>query len=175
VLGDVADDPLPTTLYLDAQLALVDNMLHYFDRTSMAHSLEVRVPFLDHRVVEYCARIPANLKVRRLNTKHVLKHAARGIVPDRVIDKRKVGFFRGSAGSWLGAQLDAAIPAYLLRPNPRYAEMLDRGQVAALVQAQRTGKGNTQLLLGILMLEVWLSSTLPRALGRTPEPVDLAA
>ena len=92
-----------------------------------------------------------------------------------MIDKRKLGFFRGSAGSWLRAQLDAAIPAYLLRTNPRYAEMLDTGQVAALVEAQRSGKGSPQLLLGILMLEVWLSSTLPRALGRTPEPVDLAA
>ena len=49
------DDPLAGALYLDAQLGLVDDMLHYFDRVSMAHSLEVRVPFLDHHVVEYCA------------------------------------------------------------------------------------------------------------------------
>ena len=68
-LGDLADAPLPATLYIDAQLALVDDMLHYFDRASMAHSLEVRVPFLDHQVVEYCAGIPAELKVRRLTTK----------------------------------------------------------------------------------------------------------
>ncbi len=54
-----ADDPLPATLYLDGQLALVDDMLHYFDRASMAHSLEVRVPFLDHQLVEFCATIPA--------------------------------------------------------------------------------------------------------------------
>ena len=54
-LGDVPDDPLPAMLYLDGRLALVDDMVHYFDRASMAHSLEVRVPFLDHRVVEFCA------------------------------------------------------------------------------------------------------------------------
>ena len=69
------DDPLPAALYLDGQLGLVDDMLHYFDRASMAHSLEVRVPFLDHHLVELCATIPAQLKVRRLDTKHVLKHA----------------------------------------------------------------------------------------------------
>jgi asparagine synthase (glutamine-hydrolysing) len=47
-VADAPEDPLPGALYLDAQLGLVDDMLHYFDRTSMAHSLEVRVPFLDH-------------------------------------------------------------------------------------------------------------------------------
>jgi len=81
--GGLHGDPLAETLYLDAQLALVDDMLHYFDRTSMAHSLEVRVPFLDHEVVEFCATIPTRLKVRRLNTKHILKESARGIVPDQ--------------------------------------------------------------------------------------------
>ena len=100
----VADDPLPATLYLDGQLGLVDDMLHYFDRASMAHSLEVRVPFLDHHVVELCATIPARLKVRRLDTKHVLKHAARGLVPDRIIDKPKVGFFNAAVDGWFRAQ-----------------------------------------------------------------------
>src|SRR5207253_7693861 len=86
-LDGVRDDPLSTTLYLDGQLALVDLMLHYFDRTSMAHSLEVRVPFLDHELVELAARIPPSLKVRRGTTKALLRHAARGLVPDRIIDK----------------------------------------------------------------------------------------
>ena len=75
------DEPLAATLYLDAQLGLADDMLHYFDRTSMAHSLEVRVPFLDHHVVEYCARIPADLKVRRLQTKYLLKQRRCGHRP----------------------------------------------------------------------------------------------
>ena len=54
-LGDVEEDPLSATLHIDGQLALVDDMLHYFDRASMADSLEVRVPFLDHELVEYAA------------------------------------------------------------------------------------------------------------------------
>jgi asparagine synthase (glutamine-hydrolysing) len=168
-LDGVVDDPLPVTLFLDAQLALPDDMLHYFDRASMAHSLEVRVPFLDHRVVEYCARIPGGLKVRRLETKHVLKRAARGLLPAEIVDKRKIGFFRGATDAWLRAQLNGWLGEVLLQPEPAYADLLDRRAVERLVTEQRAGRrGNVQLLLSIVMLEVWLASFLPRALRPAP-------
>jgi asparagine synthase (glutamine-hydrolysing) len=165
-LGRVADDPLPATLYLDGQLGLVDDMLHYFDRASMAHSLEVRVPFLDHHVVEYCATIPSRYKVRRLDTKHVLKRAVRGLVPDRIIDKPKIGFFNSAVDDWFRAQTSGAISDYLLSPDPRYAEIIDRREVERLVKGHAAGTdtGNGYALLSILMLEVWLSSYLPRSL-----------
>jgi asparagine synthase (glutamine-hydrolysing) len=171
-LGDVADNPLPATLYLDGQLGLVDDMLHYFDRASMAYSLEVRVPFLDHKFVEYCATIPARHKVHRLNTKHVLKHVARGLIPDRIIDKPKVGFFNAAVEGWFRAQTRGAISDYLLAPNPRYADLIDRHQVEQLVRshADGTDTGNAYTLLSLLMLEVWLSSYLPRALGAAARP-----
>jgi asparagine synthase (glutamine-hydrolysing) len=161
-------DALGVTLQADAQLALVDDMLHYFDRTSMAHSLEVRVPFLDHRVVEYCARIPSDQKVRRLTTKVVLKEAARGLLPERIVDKRKIGFFRGATSSWLQRQADRSLADYLLDPAPAYAEVLDRRAVERLVLDRRDDRGQRDqyLLLAILMLEVWLSTYLPRALAR---------
>jgi asparagine synthase (glutamine-hydrolysing) len=173
-LNGTPDDPLATTLHIDGQLALVDDMLHYFDRASMAHSLEVRVPFLDHEVVEYCARIPGDLKVRRLQTKYVLKQAATGIVPDRIVHKRKLGFLRGSSEAWLQAQLRDAARDYLLVENPRYAEFLDRGFVERLLVSHRDGEdtGNVHLLIAILMLELWLQTYLPRALAvREPAPV----
>jgi asparagine synthase (glutamine-hydrolysing) len=176
-LDGVPDDPLPATLYIDAQLALVDDMLHYFDRASMAHSLEVRVPFLDHHLVEYCATMPASLKVRRLTTKYVLKHAARGLIPDRVIDKPKIGFFAASVDRWFAAQTRGVIADYLLAPAPRYAEFLDRRVVAELVERHADGRDRTHshLLLSILMLEVWLASYLPRARGaESPAPVALS-
>jgi asparagine synthase (glutamine-hydrolysing) len=179
-LGSVGDDPLPATLYLDGQLGLVDDMLHYFDRASMAHSLEVRVPFLDHRVVEFCATIPARHKVRRLNTKHVLKHVARGLIPDRIIDKPKVGFFNAAVEGWFRAQTKGAISDYLLGPNPRYAELIDQRRVERLVRehADGTATGNSYALLSVLMLEVWLSSYLPRATtsaARPDRPAPVAA
>jgi asparagine synthase (glutamine-hydrolysing) len=165
-------DPLSETLYLDAQLALVDDMLQYFDRASMAHSLEVRVPFLDHEFVEFCATIPSSLKVRGTTTKYLLKEASRGILPERVIDKRKAGFFRGAVGSWFSAQAGRAIDQYLLDPDARYAEFLDADEVKRMIATHRTtGDADLgHLLLAILMLEVWLATYLPRAVA-TPAPL----
>jgi asparagine synthase (glutamine-hydrolysing) len=158
-------DPLASMLYLDGQLAMVDDMLHYFDRNSMAHSLEVRVPFLDHELVEYCARVPSNLKVRRLNRKYLLKRAARGVIPDRIIDKRKLGFFRRASSAWLDAQLPRAVDAFLLGVTPRCSEFLDRDALERLFAGHRSGTEHehVHLLISILMLEIWLSTYLPRA------------
>jgi asparagine synthase (glutamine-hydrolysing) len=163
----LADDPLPASMYLDGRLALPDALLHYFDHMSMAHSLEVRVPFLDHHVVELCAKIPSDVKVRRLTTKHILKEAARGLVPDQVIDKRKVGFFRHAADGWIRAQLTRAAPHYLLNTPLASAEFLNQASVLELVDQHRRGRSpHSELLLAVLMLEVWLTSYLPRALER---------
>ena len=176
-IGGALHGPLSETLYLDAQLALVDDMLHYFDRTSMAHSLEVRVPFLDHEVVEFCATIPDAYKVRRLTTKYVLKRAAAGLVPEAVIAKRKVGFFHRTVGEWFERQMGGAVADYLLDPSPRYAEIIDPSEVAKMVAEQRAGRGagNEQVLLGVLMLEIWLRSYLPRALDTVPAGLPQAA
>jgi asparagine synthase (glutamine-hydrolysing) len=176
ITDELTAPTLPSALYLDTRLSLVDDMLHYFDRASMARSLEVRVPFLDHRVVEYCATIPNDLKVRRLTTKYILKRAARGLVPDRIIDKRKIGFFNQSIGAWIGGQIDGAVADYLLAPEPRYAELLDRSGVEALVRAHGSGRAtraDAEAVLTILMLEVWLSSFLPRAVPVRTERRDV--
>ena len=177
-LDGISADPLSETLFLDAQLALPDDMLHYFDRMSMAHSLEVRVPFLDHVVVEYCARIPSDMKVRRLEGKYLLKQIASGLIPKRVIEKPKVAFFRDSVDSWFDQQASGALSDWLLGSSPRYADFLDTAAVERLARLhlEGTSRRHGQLLLSILMLEVWLASYLPRALSgvskeRRPVPV----
>jgi asparagine synthase (glutamine-hydrolysing) len=159
--------PLEAALFLDGQLALVDDMLHYFDRASMAHSLEVRVPFLDHEVVELCATIPAGLKVRRLTTKYLLRRVARGIVPDDVISRPKVSFFHRNLEQWFRGQMGTSARDYLTDPSPRYAEFLDRHAVSGLADDYFSGRAPRQghFLLAVLMLEVWLSTFLPRATG----------
>jgi asparagine synthase (glutamine-hydrolysing) len=162
--GAAKATPLAALLHLDAQLGLVDDMLHYFDRASMAHSLEVRVPFLDHRLVETCARMPDAVKVRGRETKHVLRVAAKGLVPDFVLDKPKQGFFRASTRAWLAAGDSAVVDRVLLAPDARYAEILDRSMIEQQISDWHAGAGDrSQFLLAMVMLEVWLSTYLGRA------------
>jgi asparagine synthase (glutamine-hydrolysing) len=162
--GAPAGAPLESALYLDARLGLVDDMLTYFDRASMACSLEVRVPFLDHELVELSARIPAEHKVRRLRGKHVLRVAARKQVPDFVLAKRKRGFFNESIGSWVTAGDEALVNRLLLAPDPAYASVVPRSAVERVVREWRGGRaGNAKLLLALVMLELWLTEYLPRA------------
>jgi asparagine synthase (glutamine-hydrolysing) len=174
--GAESADPLAAALAIDAQMALPDDMLHYFDRASMAHSLEVRVPFLDHPLVEKAASIPTNLKLHGRTTKYVLREAARGIVPDRIIDKPKIGFFNASVSAWISTTLERDLDL-LLPAGPDYAEHLNREGVEQLVSAQRRAPTarRAQLLLSILLLEVWLVSYLPRALGNRASSFDRAA
>jgi asparagine synthase (glutamine-hydrolysing) len=113
-------------LYLDLKGYLGEGVLAKVDRASMACSLEVRVPFLDHRVVELAARLPMRLKLRRLTTKYVLKRALSGVLPRDILERPKKGFgiplgrwFRGELAPMLR---DACAPdvirrAGLFRPD----------------------------------------------------------
>jgi len=84
--------PLNWMSYLDLRLRLPELLLARIDRMSMGVSLEVRVPFLDHRFVELALSIPAEAKTRGGELKHVLKRAVRGVIPDELIDRPKQGF-----------------------------------------------------------------------------------
>ena len=166
--------PVEGALYLDAKLGLVDDMLTYFDRASMACSLEVRVPFLDHEFVELCATIPTDVKVRRLQGKHVLRRAAKGLVPDFVLERKKRGFFNEQVGTWLSG--GGIVERLLLAPDPAYARVVDRAVVERAVTEFRAGHGgHAPLLLSLIMLELWLGETLPRAFAVAGEPERAAA
>jgi len=79
-------------MYLDSQVYLPEGILTKVDRMTMAHSLEVRGPFLDHRLHEFCARMPAHLKMRGRQRKVLLKEILRGKVPPQILSKKKMGF-----------------------------------------------------------------------------------
>jgi asparagine synthase (glutamine-hydrolysing) len=84
---------LKTRLYADLMLGHLQELLRYTDRNSMAHSREVRLPFLDHRLVEFCLRLPERFLYRNGTSKWILRESLRGIVPAAILDRRdKVGF-----------------------------------------------------------------------------------
>ena len=167
--------PLEAALFLDAKLGLVDDMLTYFDRASMACSLEVRVPFLDHELVELCARVPSSVKVHRLQGKHVLRRAAQGLVPDFVLDKRKRGFFNESVPAWLSGDGGATVERLLGAEEPAYAALVDPQVVRRAVAEFRGGQRHATLLLALVMLELWLTEYLPRAFEAAGTPERAAA
>ena len=128
-------------------------------------SLEVRVPFLDHQVVELCAAMPADLKVRRLETKHVLRQAARGLVPDRIIDKPKIGFFnvRSTVGSARRRGARSATTSSARTRATRRCSIAARSSGSSAPGRRATRA--TRTLLSVLMLEVWLATYLPARSG----------
>src|SRR5439155_7972850 len=91
---EASDAPnfLEATVHTDVQLYLPDDLLVKMDIASMAHSLEVRSPFLDHKVVEFAASLPASLKLRRLTQKYLLKKIMTGILPEGILHRKKMGF-----------------------------------------------------------------------------------
>lgn len=92
-LREVSDaDPLNRALYAELKLYLPGNLLTLTDRMSMAHSLEVRVPFLDHEVLEFASQIPPDYKLYRMDRKHVLKRAVADLLPADFLRRRKMGF-----------------------------------------------------------------------------------
>ncbi len=148
--------PLGETLALDTRLALVNNMLLYFDKASMAASLEVRVPFLDTDLVRFCAQLPDSRKVWRGRRKELLKRASAGLVNAEIIAKRKRGFFHAALGSWLRVHRDALLTDTLLDPRALAREQYDPVAVRALLTtAGADGKKADQRLFCLMLLERW--------------------
>jgi asparagine synthase (glutamine-hydrolysing) len=109
-----------------------------------------------------------------MTPKYLLRRAATGLVPADVIEKRKRGFFRGASDGWLRAQMEGLVADYLLAPNARSAAFLDRAVVERMARDHATGAdtSHVHLLLALLMLEVWLTSYVDRAVGRSAtEPI----
>jgi asparagine synthase (glutamine-hydrolysing) len=154
-------------------------MLLYFDKMSMAASLEVRVPFLDHDVVSFCSRLPDSRRVWHMRRKELLKRASRGIVDDRIIDKPKRGFFHSALGAWLTHHRDDLVRDTLLDGTALSRGIYRPGAVLDLVERARLDdKKASQRLFALLALERWMLMFVdgrerPRA-SVTP-PAQLAA
>jgi len=150
-----ASEPLNRMLYVDTKLWLPDLLLARGDKMSMAVSLEARVPLLDHKLVEFAATLPQNLKVRGLMRKYLLKRVSQRWLPTEIIDRKKQGFpmpsslwFRKEARSFMR---DVLSPSALRRRG-----LFDPNFVGKLIEQHESGfADHGTLLWGLMSVELW--------------------
>lgn len=155
VLPPVRGGALQRMLAADCQGWLPDNLLERGDRMSMAASLELRPPFLDHRLVELAFSLPARMKIRGRTRKWILKEVARSYLPPGIVDRRKVGF-RVPLERWFRGELESMARDMLLSRDSLVATRLERGPVIKLLDRHRAGRANEESRIWTLLsLEVW--------------------
>jgi asparagine synthase (glutamine-hydrolysing) len=161
ILGQVEglpkiEDDLAPFLWLDQKYYLADDILTKSDRMSMAHSVEVRPAFLDHRIVEFAAALPADLKIRGSQQKIVLRELMRDKLPAAVLKRKKIGFDI-PAHEWLRGPLRELLEEALNFGTSQYGDFFRRDGIERLKQRHFLRETNVGYQLwGLLTLFLWM-------------------
>jgi len=148
-----AEDSLSLIQYLDLKTYLVGDILTKVDRASMAHSLEVRVPLLDHKLVEWMSGLPPTWKLNRGTGKYIFKKAIAPYLPDAIPDRRKMGFAVPLA-AWFRGPLRHSLRAAVLGPRLMDSGLFEGATVRELVEQHESGsRDHSAALWSLLMFE----------------------
>jgi asparagine synthase (glutamine-hydrolysing) len=148
-------DPLDQMLYIDSKTYLPGDILTKVDRMSMAASLEARVPFLDHKLIEFVTRIPASMKMKGLETKYILKRAIGDLVPTEILDRPKQGF-GVPIQQWINNQLRERIHETLTEPRARQRGYVQSRYVDLLLDEHERGRrDHSSRLWALFIFELW--------------------
>ena len=150
------EDPLNDILALDFGTYLPGSVLTKVDRASMAHGLEVRPPMLDNEVIDWALQLPSALKVRGMQSKYLLKRAARGHLPDEIVFRPKKGFGI-PLGRWLRGPLRSRL-ARALSSSPLWeSRWLDRSAFVAWARQHEQRRGDhSKVLWALIVLDEWM-------------------
>jgi asparagine synthase (glutamine-hydrolysing) len=124
------------------------------DQMSMAASIESRVPFLDHKLVEFAARLPVKMKLRGLTTKLILRRAMAGRLPQEILTRKKMGF-PVPIGSWLRGPFSHLLDEYALSPRATGRGIFNPDFVSNLVARHRAGENHSERLWALINFEIW--------------------
>jgi asparagine synthase (glutamine-hydrolysing) len=145
---------LDRLLYADMKTYLVELLMKQ-DQMSMAASIESRVPFLDHRLVEFASGLPARMKLRGFTTKWILREAVRGILPPEILARKKMGF-PVPFGVWMRGPWKEVARDVLLDSRSRQRGIIAPESVERLISAHATGQVNgADAIWSLLNLELW--------------------
>lgn len=155
VLAGADGPPIERLLRLEQSFFLADHNLNYTDKTGMAHGVEIRVPYLDKELMAWAAQVPTNFKLRRGETKWVLRKAMEGLLPDDIIYRPKSGF-GVPLRAWLRDGLREMLEDLTSPAVVDARGLFDPAAVAALREATLAGKTDgSYTLLALMMTELW--------------------
>ncbi len=153
------DNHLSKILYTDLKTYLPGDILVKVDRMSMAHSLEVRAPILDHKVIEYAASIPHALKYNKGEKKYILKQSLKNILPPSILYRKKMGFSVPLA-DWFRNELRIIAKSILFSTNSGLSTFFNIGVIKKIWDSHQTGKRDFSTILWTLfMFELWFKNS----------------
>jgi asparagine synthase (glutamine-hydrolysing) len=148
-------DPVTQMLYIDTRANLPDDLLMVGDKTSMANSLEARVPFLDFRLVEFIESLPPELKLNGFTGKYLHKKAVKKWLPKDVIYRKKKGFANPIA-HWFRTRMRSSVEDYLLTPESAVAQYFDQAYIRRMLDLDRSGREQLRRHIYLLVsFEMW--------------------
>lgn len=171
-------DELGAFQMLELRSSLPDELLMFADKLSMAHGLEVRVPYLDREVTDYAQRLPAAFKIRAGQRKWLHRQVCRRLLPPEVLARKKRGFAVNVVDDWFRSSLTGKVGSYLRDEASLMYRHLDPAAVRALLDEHRTRRrDNHKLLFSLVVLEEWLRAehaAAPPKRDARPARADLA-
>jgi len=155
LFAEVQNQPaLNQMLYVDTKTWLPDDLLVKADKMTMANSVELRVPLLDHKILEFAARLPADYKIKGFTTKYILRRAFRGRVPRAILSRKKVGFATPFAG-WLLNELREFTHDVLTDRRTLERGYFNKQQFAAFLNRAAGDEGYANEVFSLITLELW--------------------
>ena len=146
---------LDRLLYADIKTYLHELLMKQ-DQMSMATSVESRVPFLDHKLVEFTSRLPERLKLRAGTTKYILRKSMQGVLPEKILSRPKMGF-PVPIGAWFRGAYSTVVDEYVLGERAMSRGLFDRNFVRRLVKQHQTGGQNhSERLWALVNFEMWM-------------------
>jgi asparagine synthase (glutamine-hydrolysing) len=156
VLSDLAGEQLPDFLGFDQKYFLPDNILTKVDHTSMAHAIEVRPPFLDHRIVEFASSLPASMKIQGSRQKVILRNLMRGKLAPAILNRSKIGFDIPTH-DWFRGPLRPLLEEAVAYASAEHGEFFQLPKIEADVRAHLDRRANLGYhLWGLMTLFFWM-------------------
>jgi asparagine synthase (glutamine-hydrolysing) len=152
---------LDAMLYIDTKTWLPDDLLIKADKMTMANSVELRVPLLDHRILEFAASLPPSFKLNGFSSKYILKKVLSERIPDEIRNRKKAGF-PVPYESWLRNDLKDMVWSVLTDRRTIERGYFSKGAVQALLQSNSTGANYSKEIFSLLTLELWQRTFLER-------------